>query len=275
MLNILYIELKKTKPCKQFYRCNIMNDAQHWNKVAENYDKKIFNVFQNDKKNKLKRYIRKYANKENTAIDFGCGVGKALPLLSPFFKEIIGIDVSRKCIAIAKSSPYKNVSFKEADLAGKKIDLPTVDFAFCCNVAMSDDVKRNHSIIKNVLSTLNKDGVALFVLPSLESASLAAWRLISWYDREGTDMGDIPKNELSHMYVNRQKQITEGIVMIDTVPTKHYLISELYALFNSGNFVLQKLDRLEYGWETEFDSPPKWMQSPYPWDWVIEVKRVK
>ena len=252
-----------------------MNDALHWNTVADNYDKKIFNVFQNDKKNKLKKYIRKYASKENTAIDFGCGVGKALPLLAPFFKEIIGVDVSKKCIAIAKSAPYKNVTFKEADLAAKKIDVPSVDFAFCCNVAMSDNIKRNYRIINNVLNSLNKGGVALFVLPSLESASLASWRLVSWYDKEGVDLGDIPQNDLCHLKVNHQKQILEGVVMIDTVPTKHYLISELYSLFNSGDFVLQKLDRLEYGWDTEFDSPPDWMQAPYPWDWVIEVKRVK
>ena len=70
-----------------------MNDALHWNRIAENYDNEIFNVFKNDKKNKLKKFIRKYANKNNTAIDFGCGVGKALPLLAPFFKEIIGVDV--------------------------------------------------------------------------------------------------------------------------------------------------------------------------------------
>jgi len=252
-----------------------MNDALHWNNIAATYDKEIFNVFQNDKKNKLKRYVRKYANKNNTAIDFGCGVGKALPLLAPYFKEIIGIDVSKKCIAIAKSSPYKNVSFKEADLASKKMNFPMVDFAFCCNVAMSDNTKRNLRIINNVLGALNKNGVALFVLPSLESASLAAWSLISWYDREGTDLADIPQEDLTYLQVNRQKEILEGIVNIDGVPTKHYLVSELYSIFNSGNFVLQKLDRLEYGWDTEFQSPPKWMQAPYPWDWVVEVKRAK
>jgi SAM-dependent methyltransferase len=252
-----------------------MNDAALWNKTAPTYDKEVFNVFQNDKKNKLKKYIRKYANKENAAIDFGCGVGKAIPLLAPFFKEIIGIDVSKKCIAIAKSSPFKNVSFKEADLAAKNIKFPSVDFAFCCNVAMSDDVVRNQQIIKNVLSSLNKNGVALFVLPSLESASLAAWRLISWYDKEGTDLADIPKQDLAYLNADRQKHVMQGIININSVPTKHYLISELYSLFNQGNFTLQKLDKLEYSWDTEFEAPPKWMQAPYPYDWVVEVKRVK
>ncbi len=250
-----------------------MNDALLWNNTAATYDQEVFNVFQNDKKNKLKKYIRKYANKENAAIDFGCGVGKALPLLAPFFKEIIGIDVSKKCIAIAKNSPFKNVSFKEADLAGKNIKFPQVDFAFCCNVAMSDDIQRNIQIIKNVLSSLNKNGVALFVLPSMESASLAAWRLINWYDREGTDLAHIPKQDLAYLNADKQKQVMQGIVNINNVPTKHYLISELYSIFNTGSFSLQKLDKLEYGWDTEFSSPPKWMQAPYPFDWVVEVKR--
>jgi SAM-dependent methyltransferase len=252
-----------------------MNDALHWNRIANNYDNEIFNVFKNDKKNKLKKFIRKYANKNNTAIDFGCGVGKALPLLAPFFKEIIGVDVSKKCIAIAKSAPYKNVIFKEADLAGKKINLPSVDFAFCCNVAMSGDIKRNYQIIQNVLNSLNKGGVALFVLPSLESASHSAWSLINWYEKDGTPLSDIPKSELSLMSVNNHDQILQGIIMIDQHPTKHYSITELYSLFNSEKYSMLKLDRIEYNWETEFVSPPGWLQAPYPWDWVVEVKRTK
>lgn len=252
-----------------------MNDALHWNNIADNYDREIFNVFKNDKKRKLKKYIMKYANKKNTAIDFGCGVGKALPLLSPMFKEIIGIDVSRKCIAIAKSSPFKNVSFKEADLAAKKINVQTVDFAFCCNVAMSDDISRNHRIINNVLSALNKGGVALFVLPSMESVSHSAMSLINWYQKEGVGLSEIPSDEFNHFISRTEKQVQEGIVNIDNVPTKHYLFTELYSLFNTGNYEMQLLDRLEYGWDTEFESPPRWMQAPYPWDWVAEVKRVK
>jgi len=252
-----------------------MNDALHWNSIADNYDKEIFNVFKSDKKRKLKKYVMKYANKKNTAIDFGCGVGKALPLLSPLFKEIIGIDVSKKCIAIAKSSPYKNVSFKEADLAAKKIDVPTVDFAFCCNVAMSDDINRNLRIVNNVLSALNKGGVAVFVLPSMESVTHSAMSLINWYQKEGIGMSEIPSEEFNHFISRTPKQVHEGIVNIDNVPTKHYLFTELYALFNTGNFSMQLLDRLEYGWDTEFESPPTWMQAPYPWDWVVEVKRNK
>ena len=252
-----------------------MNDALHWNNIAENYDKEIFNVFQNDKKKKLRKYLAKYANKNHIAIDFGCGVGKALPLLSPLFRGIIAVDVSSKCISIAKSKPHKNVEFKVVDLAGKKIDLPTVDFAFCCNVAMSDNTKRNLRIINNVLNKLKKGGVALFVLPSLESVTISVLSLIRWYEKEGTALAEIPKDEFSLITPKKPKHIREGIVNIDNVPTKHYLATELYSMFNTEQFSMQRLDRVEYGWDTEFNSPPSWMQAPYPWDWVIEVKRTK
>lgn len=252
-----------------------MNDALHWNNIAENYDREIFNVFQNDKKKKLRKYLAKYANKNHIAIDFGCGVGKALPLLSPLFRGIIAVDVSSKCISIAKSKPHKNVEFKVVDLAGKKIDLPTVDFAFCCNVAMSDNIKRNLRIINNVLNKLKKGGVALFVLPSLESVTISVLSLIRWYEKEGTALADIPKDEFSLITPKKIQHVHEGIVNIDNVPTKHYLATELYSLFNTEKFSMQRLDRVEYSWDTEFDSPPSWMQQPYPWDWVIEVKRTK
>jgi SAM-dependent methyltransferase len=253
-----------------------MNDALHWNKIAPNYDKEIFNVFKNDKKKKLKKYVLKYADKNKSAIDFGCGVGKALPLLSPLFKEIIAVDVSEKCIEKARAAlRVDNVSFQVVDLAAGEINLPHVDFAFCCNVAMSDDVKRNQLIITNVLHSLNKGGVALFVLPALESVSISALSLINWYRREGTALCDIPKDELALYSNDNPQHIAAGIVKIDTVSTKHYLFTELYALFNTDAFEMQHIDRLEYDWSTEFDSPPSWMQSPFPWDWVIEVKRVK
>ena len=252
-----------------------MNDALHWNNIAERYDHEIFNVFKNDKKKKLKKYLAKYANKENLAIDFGCGVGKALPLLSPLFKGVIAVDVSSKCISIAKEGAQDNVEFRQLDLAGKEVELPAVSFAFCCNVAMSDNTRRNEQIIRNVLQALNKGGVALFVLPSYESASFSALRLVNWYEREGVSLSDIPADELRLLNAGSLRQARNGILEIDGVRTKHYLATELYALFNSGSYDLTKLDSVEYGWETEFDSPPSWMQEPYPWDWVAEVKRVR
>src|SRR5690606_40132385 len=57
--------------------------------------------------------------------------------------------------------------------------------------------------------------------------------------------------------------LAQGVVFIDGVPTKHYLETELEVLFNGIDLSIDTIDRLEYDWSTEFDSPPTWMGEPY------------
>src|ERR1700722_3847137 len=116
-----------------------MTDEQRWDKVAATFEEEVISVFKADKKGLIKQQVRKYAGKNKVAIDFGCGIGRGLPLLSPLFKKIIAVDVSAKCVDIAKLLGYKNVEFGTADLAApshslrrskasKKINLPKADF---------------------------------------------------------------------------------------------------------------------------------------------------
>ena len=89
-----------------------MNEESHWDKIAADYNKEIFDVFKSDRKKILPRYFRKHANRNHSAIDFGCGTGKAFPYLSPFFKKLLAVDISSECLAIAKQRPYSNITFK-------------------------------------------------------------------------------------------------------------------------------------------------------------------
>jgi len=87
-----------------------MNEEVHWNNIASRYEDEIFDVFKSDRKKVLPRYFKKHANRSHTAIDFGCGVGKAFPYLSPMFKTVLGTDISAECLAIAKKRPYKTLN---------------------------------------------------------------------------------------------------------------------------------------------------------------------
>jgi hypothetical protein len=64
-------------------------------------------------------------------------------------------------------------------------------------------------------------------------------------------------------------QLRQGVLDADGVPTKHFLREELTAALQSRGFRILQVEKLEYAWTTEFDSPPDWMQSPYPWDWLV------
>ncbi len=251
-----------------------MNDADDWDKVGQDYATDVFNVFKNDKKGILKKMVLSHGNKTHSAIDFGCGIGNALPMLSPLFKEVHGIDVSKNLIEIAKKHGFKNVSFEQADLAEKSVKLPKSEFLLCCNVTISADNVRNFQMLRNAMNALNPGGTAIFVLPSLESISFATWLLLNMYQKEGVKIPDIPISEIHNLSAEFHHHFKDGIVGIDNIPTKHYLLTEIIAFFNAPKFEVQTIDRIEYDWETELDEKPKNVKAPYPWDWMVEVKRV-
>jgi len=58
------------------------------------------------------------------------------------------------------------------------------------------------------------------------------------------------------------------------VKTKHYSAEELHVVFEQAGLKITALEKLEYDWNTEFASPPTWLTKPYPWDWMVECKKI-
>lgn len=252
-----------------------MRDKKFWDEIGENYAKEIFSVFESDKHGRLKKLVDKHASPRKDAIDFGCGIGRALPWLAPKFRQVLAVDISTELLSIACLYPALNVTYRQADLAVRNTGLPTAAFAFCANVAISDNLERNYRILQNVVKGLKKNGTAVIVIPSVESAGLSKWTLMKLYESEGTPVRRIPKADKQLLNGMDQKAIREGIIPIDGNPTKHYQLTELFALFDQGATRVESLDKLEYAWSTEFSETPDSLRAPYPWDWVVEVKRIK
>lgn len=250
-----------------------MNEKIVWEKVGYNYDKEIFSVLHSDKKKIVKNHIAKHIGKHKTAIDFGCGIGYALPYLAPNFKSVIGIDISQKLLDQAAKLKLNNVILKQGDLT-KKQNVPKADFAYCCNVAICDDNKKNYAILNTVVEGLKKGGSAVIVVPSYESASLSFGELLKLYKQEGKKIKQIPKTEIDPKHYGLEF-VKDGIAFIEGHPTKHYLLQELYTLFNTKTTSIESIEKIEFDWTSEFSDPPKGLGKPYPWDWMIEVKRIK
>ena len=250
-----------------------MNEEAHWNNIAKSYNQEIFDVFASDKKKILSKYFKKHKNLHATAIDFGCGNGKAFSYLSPLFKKVTAVDISQELINQAKNSPFKNIAFLRKDLARPKAELPKVQFIFSCNVVMLPEVNKNYVMLQNIQKSLKSNGSALLVIPSTESILFSAWRLIEWYKKEGVKAGDISASELSYFKGSKQ-EILQGIFYIDGVATKHYSQPEIEVIFNNAKLKVTALEKLEYDWNTEFASPPSWMGEPFPWDWLVECRNI-
>lgn len=249
-----------------------MNEELHWNNIAHSYNDEIFDVFRSDKDKKLSVYFKKHANKNHVALDLGCGIGKAFPYLSPAFKKVFAVDISDKCLDIASNDQYENIKFQKVDLADLNLELPQADFAFCCNVLLLPDLEKNRAMIRNTYKALKKNSSAIFVMPSLDSILFYAWRLIEWNKSEGVNAADIPDSEFSY-FSGSKRDLFQGLIRIDGVTTKHYSHPEIEVIFKEAGFTIETIDKIEYEWTTEFAEPPGWLKDPYPWDWLVEVRK--
>lgn len=250
-----------------------MDQEKHWNTIAPSYEDEIFDVFKSDKNKILPRYFKKHGNNDHCAIDFGCGVGKAFPYLSPLFKKTLALDISAECLTTAKKLPFSNISFKRADLSKKNLKLEPAEFAFCCNVIMLPEVEKNLVMFTNIQKALKSGGNAVIIIPSFESIFYASWQLIRMYEKEGIGVNDIPASEFAYFKASK-RDLVRGIMHINGVPTKHYAQPELEVLLPQAGLKITALEKVEYTWNTEFDSPPVWMKDPYPWDWLVECRKI-
>ena len=245
-----------------------MEERAHWNRIGSAYQDEIFDVFRSDRLQVIPKTITKYADPQHTAIDFGCGVGRAFEYLSPSFKSVFAVDISDSLLSIAQKTAFKNITFKQHDLT--KPLKATADFGFCCNVVMLPEVDLNKLMLKYIRQCIRPGGHVAIVMPSLESFFYSAWQLVEWYKKEKTKPEDIEASELAG-FKGTKTDLVQGIVRIDNVKTKHYLEPELKVLFTRAGFSDVILHKVEYDWTSEFSSPPKWMTEPYPWDWLVEA----
>lgn len=249
-----------------------MNKA-YWNEIASSYEDEIFSVFHEDRNKILLSYFDKYANPSHFAVDFGCGIGKAFGYLAPRFRNVLAVDFAQNLLDTAKLNAPSNISIRRFDLTKKGLKLPQADFGFCCNVVMMPDIEKNYTIISNIRNALKPGGAAIFILPSLESMISKSWITAEWFRRDGVAFEEIPRSQWNDFKYGK-KSFLLGLIDINGVTTKHYLRSEIKLMFNSAGLDVKGIERLEYDWNTEFESPPEWMHESYPWDWLVECERM-
>ena len=112
----------------------------------------------------------------------------------------------------------------------------------------------------------------LLLLPSLESALFANQRLIEWNRRLGVSEREAVGSGIP-VSARSMREILQGLVRIEGVATKHYLCEEAQSVLDEAGFRVASCDKVEYGWETEFESPPRWMKRPGPWDWLFVARK--
>lgn len=248
-------------------------DRKYWEKIAPDYDEQIFDVLQNDKKNVIRSAIEKVASYSSTVIDIGCAVGKWLPVLAPVFKKVIAVDISEKNLETAKATypQLTNIDYIRADMSAGKTGLPQSNVAVCINAILTDSLKKRTVFFNNLSATVTKKGWLILVVPSLESWLCTRIIQNRWQIDKKLFEENIPTEDAAKKYYN----LLQGNADIDNVPTKHYLREELGLLLSQEGLKMQKCEKIEYDWNTEFVDAPAWLTEPHPWDWMVVAKKTK
>ena len=250
-----------------------MNQA-YWDSIAHRYDDEILDALGSDRNGVIRGCIRKHANKKHVAADFGCGVGKTLPLLSRSFSIVDAYDLSVNNIKLARRActALPNIRYHRRDLSTAASKRIQVDFAVSINVLLTPSHEIRNAILRTICRGLRPGGRLLLVTPSLESALYSDFRLLEWNMRVGFAYDQARKEGLTKD-TKKGGALANGIVTLDGVATKHYLREELEVTLRG--FGLEPIDtrKVEYAWSTEFDEAPSWLQAPYPWDWMVVAQK--
>jgi 2-polyprenyl-3-methyl-5-hydroxy-6-metoxy-1,4-benzoquinol methylase len=252
-------------------------EKNYWEKIAPSYETEIFDVLKNDKSGKIVKAILSFAGPKKSVIDIGCAVGKWMPVLAPVFGKVHAIDISNNNLKIAakKYPQYTNITYERVDMSATTLQSATglkvkkYDSAICINAILTSSLKKRNLFFKHMASFIKKGGDLVLVVPSLES-KLFSHIIANKYNVDDAKKDKAPSGKRA---ISQIRFIKDGVTDIDDVPTKHFLKEELELLLNIAGFTVEKIEKINYNWSTEFHKPPSWLKNPQPWDWMVKVKK--
>lgn len=249
-------------------------DAAYWNAVAGDYDDEVFNSVAADRSGVLRRRLDELRAPNRVACDFGCGVGHYLPLLAERFKRVVAVDFAADLLAVARArhGALANVEFVQADLARGRRALPRAHVGFCTNVLIHPEPRVRRAILRRIHRQLYRGGRLLALVPSTESVLYAGQRYAEWNRSLGHSEREALRMSMGAT-ARSAADLLRGVLLAGGERTKCYLREEADLLFAEADFSVVSTDKLEFGWDEEFDGPPRWMGRPLPWDWLFVAEK--
>jgi ubiquinone/menaquinone biosynthesis C-methylase UbiE len=246
-------------------------EKNYWEKIAPSYETEIFDVLKNDTSGKIVNSIMSFADPKKSIIDIGCAVGKWMPVLAPVFGKVQAIDISNNNLKIAakKYPQYTNITYERVDMSAVSIKVKKYDAAICINAILTSSLKKRDLFFKHMASYIKKGGDLVLVVPSLES-KLFSHIVANKYNVDDAKHDKAPSGKRA---ISQIRFIKDGVTDIDDVPTKHFLKEELELLLTLAGFTVEKIEKINYKWSTEFHKPPSWLKNPQPWDWMVKAKK--
>jgi len=244
-----------------------------WDKYAgkKKYLHEVISPFSEKASTKLlQNEIKRFAGKSKSAIDLGTGLGFLLPFLSRNFKAVMAVDYSKKMIEFAKKhNKLKNVSFETADM--RKMKFRNFDVAIAVNSIIASSVNDVEKILRNIHSLLNKNGVFIGVLPSLESVLYCAMLV---YDKKLKSCDEkAAREETKKEIESRDYDFLLGFLKEKGGEQKHFYSFEIEYRLKKAGFKKINIMKLHYAWRVLEDKERYFPKEEPVWDWIVTASK--
>ena len=248
-------------------------NTKYWNSLAKGFEDRVLEIAKEDLQDVLKEEIKRVAHKTKTAADLGCGTGSLLKLLSPRFKKIYAVDYAAQLLEVAQQKHhFSNVEYRCHNLVTSKTLPFKVDVTFNFNALISPLADQRFKIARSVWRATKPKGFSIFVVPSFESVLNSFHAMIRCQTQEGDARSKVVRS-LERMYQKEVISSVDKIVDIGGTPTKCFTKEEIALLLREVGYKIERIRKVEYSWSHEIDDAPSWLGDPYPWDWLVVVRR--
>lgn len=240
-----------------------MNERD-WDRVAGSWDDHIMSSLHENVNGSIAALIASVGASHRSILDYGCGVGGYLPLLSATFERVTAVDYSRKCVEQARAvhGALPNLELQTTGQLARRGAGDSFDAVLMANVLLHPRPAVRARILDLALGRLRPGGILLLVLPAVESVHLceAARRL---HTRKRSSAYSRPA----------RGAFDPGVIAINGQPTKHYSAEEIPLFLQARRLGVNSLARAEYSWSSEsFKALDRRLQAR-PWDWLVSATR--
>lgn len=178
------------------------------------------------------RYLNKYVKQNYYVLDIGCGTGTLSLYLAARGNFVVGIDVSKKAIAICIRNANnlnlsRNISFLVSNFPHSSFK-KKFDLVICSEVI--EHIEHDTVALKKIYELLNPKGIVILSTPSL-NAPLYRLGLLKNFD---TNVGHIRRYTVQDLIVLSEKN---KFKILEVYKTEGIIRNFLFTNSIAGNFI--------------------------------------
>ena len=244
-------------------------NIQAWEKISEEYYKEILSPLKDSKKNPLFEDIKKInSKKKKSVVDLGCGIGEVEGFLSKNFKEVVGIDFSKKMILQAKekNKSLKNIKFYLGDISNLKEFHNKFDLAISINSMISSNIGQIDNMFREANKILKNKGKFICILPAME-VFIYQSLIIAENEAEKEKDNKKIRKKIRTLIKPKEHDFLLGLTNFEGEQKNYYFFEILWRLKKAG-FKKIKIKKVLYSWKEFEDAGQGYFpKEDLPWDW--------